>query len=282
MKTTTRTTPRAEGARRPAKDGPSYARLAFLNAYNLSLFLGGAALAVYLGNLPMAAAVAALEVILLVNAPGSAFLRRVWFDRVVAAAEEAEATERLAEQMAELSTSDQVRARALAAKKARLVRQAEANRSLTADLTLDELERIDGLLTDFVELGVRAARCERHLADFDFASLNRSWLLYARQLEELGAGDPRREVAEKNAAVLRERRARYDDLVRTLQTTRGQMELVENTLSLLGDDIVSMVDASDIGSRLDELRVAMDAVREVQASDYTSDPPSAPRLRSTG
>ena len=82
--------------------------------------------------------------------------------------------------------------------------------------------------------------------------------------------------------MLRERRARYDDLVRTLQTTRGQMELVENTLSLLGDDIVSMVDASDIGSRLDELRVAMDAVREVQASDYTSDPPSAPRLRSTG
>lgn len=284
MKTTRTTTPRADGARRPDGAGPSYAWLAFANPYNLSLFVGGASLAVYLGNLPLASAVAAAEVIWLVFAPDSKLLRRVWFDRVADATRDADEGARVTARMAELTQTDQARARALSAQKARIVAQAQTNDSITAQLTLTELERLDGLVADFVDLGVRAARCERHLAAFDFAALNRSWLLYARQLDELGMGDPRREVAEKNAAVLRERRARYDDLVRTLQATRGQMELVENTLSLLGDDIVTMADRGDIGSRLDELRVAMDAVREVHAasSDFVEDPESSPRLRRAG
>ena len=118
------------------------------------------------------------------------------------------------------------------------------------------------LLDDFIELGVTATRAEQHTTTFDFPAMRRSWHIYEELLGKHGVGDPRREVASKNIEVLRQRRARYEDLCRTIQVTRGQMELIEQTFRLLGDEIMTMASPRELGGRIDELRVAVDAVRE--------------------
>jgi hypothetical protein len=40
------------------------------------------------------------------------------------------------------------------------------------------------------------------------------------------------------------------------------MELIEQTFRLLGDEILTMGSPRELGGRIDELRVAVDAVRE--------------------
>ena len=67
---------------------------------------------------------------------------------------------------------------------------------------------------------------------------------------------------------LRRRRARYDDLVRQLQVLRGQMELIEQTFRLLADEILTMGSPRELGGRIDELRIAVDAVRETASDAY--------------
>jgi hypothetical protein len=70
-------------------------------------------------------------------------------------------------------------------------------------------------------------------------------------------------VAQKNLQVLLSRKDRYKELRRSLQTARGQMDLMENTFRLLADEIVSMREPTELGSRLDDLRDGVTAVREV-------------------
>ena len=72
----------------------------------------------------------------------------------------------------------------------------------------------------------------------------------------------RRTVAQKNLSVLLQRKDRYKELRRSLQTARGQMDLIENTFSLLADEIVSMNEVTQLGDRLDNLREGVAAVRE--------------------
>ncbi len=92
--------------------------------------------------------------------------------------------------------------------------------------------------------------------------------MYETQIRELRVGDLRREVAEKNLEVLKQRRRRYDDLCRAIQVARGQMELIEQTFRLLGDEIMTMASPHELGGRIDELRVAVDAVRETADDEH--------------
>src|SRR5262249_8924452 len=141
-------------------------------------------------------------------------------------------------------------------------RLAKENPSLTVDLLRDELGKLDALLDDFIELGVTEARAERHATTFDFAEMNRAWAHYQAAREAHPAGDRRSGVAGKTLEALAQRGARYDDLARTAQVARGQMDLIEQTFRLLGDEIMTMASPHELGGRIDELRVAVDAVRE--------------------
>src|SRR5262249_48335434 len=92
--------------------------------------------------------------------------------------------------------------------------------------------------------------------------MSRSWHSYEQQVRAHGVGDPRREVAEKNLEVLKQRRRRYDDLCRAIQVAGGQMDLIEQTFRLLGDGSMSMASPRELRGRIDERRLAVDAVRE--------------------
>lgn len=248
--------------RRIVDDGPPYARYAFWNPYNLSLFLGGVVLGVATGHEWVSVLTCAAEVLWMIFAPDSRLLRGLWFDRIAEAEKRADDADRRQTRIGLLATGDSTRLAYLCGQKQVIERLAKENPSLTVELLHDELAKLDQLLDDFIELGVNATRAELHTTTFDFPAMRRSWHIYEEFLRKHGVGDPRREVAEKNMDVLRQRRARYEDLCRTIQVTRGQMELIEQTFRLLGDEIMTMASPRELGGRLDELRVAVDAVRE--------------------
>jgi hypothetical protein len=241
---------------------PPYGKLAFWNPYNLSLFVGGVAAGLLTGHHWISVLVCAAEAFWMIWAPDSKLLRAIWFDRALAAKLEAEKHDSRATKLASMSPDDQARIGRLAQQKDVIERLAKENPSLTVDLLASELEKLDALTDDFADLAVTAWRIEAHAQTFDFEAMRRAWHVHDNATRAHRVGDPRREVAEKNLEVLERRRARYDDLVRKIQVTRGQMELIEQTFRLLADEIVTIASPTELGVRIDELRVAVDAVRE--------------------
>ena len=246
---------------RSPEDEPPYSRYAFLNPYNLTLLAGVGTTAAATGHWWMAICGAAAEGLWMLFAPDSKLLQRAWFDKTWAAEKEAALAEKREEKLSKASAADQARFQMLSDQKKRIEQLAADNPSLTTELLADELPKLELLLDDFLELASTCARAERHLSSFDFQSMERSWRMYSSQVDQFPPRDPRRDVAEKNLEVLKQRRRRWDELQRTLQTTRGQMDLMEQTFRLLADDIVTAT-PGEIGGRLEELRVGVDAIRE--------------------
>jgi hypothetical protein len=249
-------------------DEPPYARYAFWNPYNVSLFLGGVVLGVAIDQGWIAVLTCAAEVMWMIFAPDSKLLRALWFDRAFAAEKRLDLAARREARIAQLAPEDSARLGTLCGQKQVIERLAQENPSLTVDLLTSELAKLDALLDDFIELGVNAGRAEQHTATFDFPSMRRSWHVYELQQREHPLGDPRRAVAEQNLEVLKQRRARYEDLCRTIQVTRGQMELIEQTFRLLGDEIMTMASPRELGGRIEELQLAVDAVRETADESF--------------
>jgi hypothetical protein len=252
-------------------DEPPYARYAFWNPYNVSLFLGGITLGVATDHGWLAIVTCAAEVLWMIFAPDSKLLRVLWFDRAFDAARRADLVDRRQERIGLMAVTDSARFGYLCGQKQVIERLAKENPSLTVALLGSELAKLDALLDDFIELGVTATRAEQHTTTFDFGAMRRSAHVYDEQLRLHPSGDPRHAVAEKNLEVLRQRRGRYDDLCRTIEVTRGQMELIEQTFRLLGDEIMTMASPRELGGRIDELQLAVDAVRETTDEGFALD-----------
>ena len=112
------------------------------------------------------------------------------------------------------------------------------------------------------ELGIVCGRCETQLRGFDVVDLQRRWQFYQDQVKHFPKGDKRSDVAAKNLEVLNQRKNRMDVMQRNLQTARGHMDLMENSFRLLGDEIVTMADPTELATRLDDLRIGVQAIRE--------------------
>jgi hypothetical protein len=250
-----------------SRDDPPYGRYAFWNPYNLSLFLGGIAFGFLSGHTWLVVVTCAAEAMWMIFAPDSKALQALWFDRAFEAERAAEKKERREAKLSQLAPDARARLMSLCAQKERIEHLAKENPSLAVDLLASELEKLDALAEDFADLALRVTRAEQHASTFDFGAMNRSWHIFESQAKAFPPGDPRRSVAEQNLDVIRRRRARFEDLGRTLQVTRGQMELIEQTFRLLADEIVSMASPLELGGRIDELRVAVDAVRETADED---------------
>jgi hypothetical protein len=248
---------------------PPYLRYAFLNPYNLSLVAGAATTAAASGHWGIGVCAAAAEAIWLLFAPDSKVLRAVWFDKLWAQKEKEEYESRQNERFLRLTPPDQARAAALRDQRTRIYQLAVENPSLKVELMKDELAKLDDLLEDFLELALVCARCENQLGGFDIPALQRSWQYYQEQLKHYPARDERHAVAEKNLEVLRQRRDRMEAMKKSLQTARGHMDLMENSFRLLGDEIVTMADPSELAARLDDLRISVQAIRE--SSQETED-----------
>jgi hypothetical protein len=257
--------------RRPRTE-PPYTRYAALNPYNLTVLAGAAFAALATGDTWIAVCASAAEAVWLLYAPDSPILRRLWFDRMWEAEGFAAKDDARTARLAILPDHARARVAALFDQKKRIGELARDNRSFGAEMLQGELDQIEALVDEFIELGVTATHCERHLASFDLLAMRRAWDAYNLQVEALPKRDLVRSVAEKNLEVLAQRRARHEDLGRALGAARGQMELIENTFRLLADEIVTMGNPAELGRRLDDLRIAVDAIRETTHAVDGDDP----------
>jgi hypothetical protein len=248
-------------------DEPPYVRYAFLNPYNLSLLAGAATTAAATGHWWIAVCAAATEGLWMLFAPGSKVLQSTLWRKRWEHAQRDRVEERRRKKFALLTPVDQARAAALSDQRMRILQLATENPSLTAELMKAELDKLDALLEDFLDLAAVCARCERQLGAFDAVGWQRSSQSYEDQVRRYAPTDKRREVAEKNLEVLKQRRNRVEAMQRNLQTARGHMDLMENSFRLLSDEIVTMADPTELAARLDDLRIGVQAIRETTQGD---------------
>jgi hypothetical protein len=241
---------------------PPYARYAFLNPYNLSALAGAGVASAATGHWGIGIAAVMAETIWMLFAPDSKVMRDLWFDPKHAEAARLRVADVRGDKYRTLSVPDQERAQRFWDATRRVEQLAKENPSMTSELVQSELVKLDALYDDFLELGLMACRGEAHLARVNFAELNALWQQYQSQVEHFPETDKRHGLAKQNLEVLRERKQRMEDLATTTQTARGQMDLLDNTLRLLGDEIMAMTSPDELGSRLEELRVGVTAIRE--------------------
>jgi hypothetical protein len=250
-------------APRPSpREAPPYARYAFWNPYNLSLLAGVTATSAATGHWWLGLCAGAAEAIWMLFAPDSPVLRRLWFDRLWAEEKKAAHQLRQTQLFNLLPLPEQQRVYALGELYKRIHQLAEQNPSFTLDLLRNDLQKLDGLVDDFLEMAHTCSRYEQHLRTIDVGYLEQQLRYYSEQIQQYPPGDERRSVAQNNLNVSLQRKDRYGELNRHLQTARGQMDLLENTFRLLADDIVTMHNPAELSDRLDDLRAGVEAVRE--------------------
>ena len=252
----------AGSAGKLAKETPPYYRYAFVNPYNLSLLAGAGVAAAATGQWWLGLLAAAGEALWMLFAPDSKVLRRTVWDRIWESEQAAEHKKRQAQKFAALPDNEKVRALSLRDLQMKIQKLAQDNPSFSVELLSADFGKLDEVVDDFLELSTLCARYDRYLDTFKLEEIEADIRRYQLQVEKLPLGDERRTVAQKNLSVLLQRKDRYKELRRSLQTARGQMDLIENTFSLLADEIVSMNEARQLGDRLDNLREGVAAVRE--------------------
>jgi hypothetical protein len=268
-----------------ADDEPPYGRYAFLNPYNLSLLVGAGTAAAATGHWWIAVCAAATEGLWMLFAPDSKILQKTLWEKRWQRSKRGDVEDRQNQKYTRLTPEDQARATALRDQRARIYQLANDNPSLAVDLMKSELEKLDGLLEDFLDLAIVCGRCETQLRGFDVVDLQRRWQFYQDQVKHFPKGDKRSEVAAKNLEVLNQRRNRMDAMQKNLQTARGHMDLMENSFRLLGDEIVTMADPTELATRLDDLRIGVQAIRETSEEvegDAFEEEPEEPQKQMRG
>ena len=237
-----------------------YARYAFKNPYNYAVMGGFASAAVLTGNWWLGVVGAGFEALWMLFAPDSRLLRKLWFDKVWSQEVDEKKRAELEAKFKTLPESDAMRCLALKEKQEQIDRLAKENPAFTVELLAGELGKLDALVRSFVELSVTCARYHDYLRSVDLNEIESDLMRY-RKIMEHSTGE-KRDIAQKNLAVLEKRKEKTTEIYGYLSSARGQLELIENTFRLLADQIVTMRSPQELGGQLDELLDGVEAVRQ--------------------
>jgi len=243
------------------KKRPPYGRYAFANPYNYAIMGGFASAALLTGNWWLGLAGAGIEALWMLFAPDSKLLRKVWFDKVFAAEQDAKKKADLDLMFKALPETDAMRCLALKEKKDQIDKLAQDNPAFAAELLSGEIAKLDSLVRNFVELSVTCHRYEQYLHSVDLDEIERDITRYTRIIETSKETE-KRTLAQKNLTVLNKRKEKYGEIRNYLSSARGQLELIENTFRLLADQIVTMRSPQELSGQLDELLDGVEAVRQ--------------------
>jgi hypothetical protein len=217
----------------------SYLKAAFANPYNLSLLAGGLAASALTLNPLLAIITVGLEILWVVNAPGSRKLQEwLWdpaFDQQQQAAEQAARAERLKY----LEESDRERVLELLGRQQEINALAAQNPSFTGELLRTELTKTDRLVEAFIEM---ANTCNRN-----------------------DSRDSETEIARKNLAIINKRFDKMKEIHHYLTMARGQLDLIENSFQLIADQIVTMQSPQELTGQLDELLDGVESIKQTAA-----------------
>lgn len=248
-----------------ASDRPNFLKAAFLNVYNLGLLGGALAAGALTGDAMLAFFALGAEALWLIYGPG---LRP--FQRAVTQAQredrEREEEKRVQALMDNLPQREWQRAKALFDLRKEIERDMQQNPTFQAILLQTELDKLSQLHQSFVQLASACARAESYLAATDPRELSRQ-IDIQRGVEKASKDPAAQELARKNIEVLRKRQGTMEEIQNFLSRARGQMNLIENTVRLLRDQVLTMASPDQLGEQLDDLIVGVDAI-QASARDH--------------
>jgi hypothetical protein len=245
---------------------PSYLRQAFINVYNLSLFSGALAASALSGHYVLGAAVAGAEALWLAIGPGLPPFRRA-ADRRSRIRRQEQERYRLKQLSKNLPEREWARARALDVLRSEIERDMQNNPSFQVVLFQVELDKLGQLYSSFISLAASCSQAEIYLSNADSKELERQIDIH-RNLEKTLGDAQARELAKKNALVLERRLASLQDIRNFLARARGQMTLIENSVRLLRDQVLTMASPDQLGDQLDDL---LSGVEGIQATAREQD-----------
>jgi hypothetical protein len=241
-------------------DRPNYLKAAFANVYNLSLLSGAVLASVMTGDYIIAAAAVGLEAIWLIVGPDLRPFQRSVNDAQREEREKAD-RERVAKLMESLPEREWQRAHALDELKREIERDMQTNPSFQAILLQSELDKMSQLHQSFVQLASACTRAESYLMAVDIKDLQRQ-MQTQKGVEEKMTDPAVREIARKNQIVIEKRLETIQDIQKFLARARGQMNLIENTVRLLRDQVLTMTSPDQLGEQLDDLLTGVSAIQQ--------------------
>jgi len=243
----------------------SYLKAAFANPYNLSLLAGGLAASVLTLNPLLAIVTVGLEVLWVVNAPGSKKLQEwLWdpsFDKEQAAQEQAARAERLRH----LDESDRERVLDLLGRQQEINALAAQNPSFTGELLRSELTKTDKLVEAFIEMANTCSRYQAYLDSIDLSELEKDRRRWEALCNRDETRDSETEIARKNLAIINKRFDKMKEIHHYLTMARGQLDLIENSFQLIADQIVTMQSPQELTGQLDELLDGVESIKQTAA-----------------
>lgn len=243
----------------------NYLKAAFANPYNLSLLAGGLAASALTLNPLLAVITVGLEVLWVVNAPGSRKLREwLWdpsFDEEQRKHEEAERAERLKN----LDEESRDRVISLLGRQQEINSLAAQNPSFTGELLRTELTKTDRLVEAFIEMATTCSRYEAYLSSVNAKELERERRRWEVMVKEQEEGSSETEIARKNLAVILKRFDKMKEIHHYLRVARGQLDLIEHSFQLIADQIVTMQSPQELTGQLDELLDGVESIKQTAA-----------------
>lgn len=243
----------------------SYLKAAFANPYNLTLLAGGLAASALTLNPLLAIVTVGLEILWVVNAPGSKKLQEWLWDPAFDQEEQAQVAAARAERLKNLDEADRERVIELLARQQEIHALAAQNPSFTGELLRTELLKTDRLVEAFIEMANTCSRYDAYLDSIDLSELEkdrRRWENITRKDEHC---DSETEIAQKNLAVINKRFDKMKEIHHYLTVARGQLDLIENSFQLISDQIVTMQSPQELTGQLDELLDGVESIKQTAA-----------------
>ena len=251
-----------EGVKAAILEKRPYLKFAFANPYNVSLFLGTLAAAGITLNPFLALLAIGLEGLWLLHAPDSKRLRHILWDPKFEKLREALVEQERAERVKVLSDAERSRVESLIARQKEIRRLAARNPSFTGELLRGELVKTDRLVEAFLDMAVTSARYQEYLDSIDLDALDRDRARWDRDIRTGKEGDPQVDLAKKNLAIILRRLEKVKEIRRYLTLARGQLDLIENSFQLIGDQIVTMESPQELSGQLNELLDGVESIRQ--------------------
>lgn len=133
------------------------------------------------------------------------------------------------------------------------------NPSLSSEMLKEEVPKIDHLIHGFLQTGSMAARAEDFLKSADLDGLEEE-VRRQEKIVEKTLDEEARSVAAQNLELMQRRLEKVAEMRRQVRDARGQLNLIENTVRLLRDQIVTMQSPEELRGRLDDLVRTVDAI----------------------
>lgn len=243
----------------------SYLKAAFANPYNISLLAGGLVASALTLSPLLAIVTLGLEVLWVVNAPGSKKLREWIWDPQFDAEEQKELQELRSRQLHNLEESDRERVVKLIARQQEINALAAQNPSFTGELLRTELTKTDRLVEAFIEMATTCSRYEAYLDSINLSALERDRRRWETLVNDQSIHNSQSDIAAKNLTVIMKRFEKMKEINSYLTLARGQLDLIENSFQLIADQIVTMQSPQELTGQLDELLDGVESIKQTAA-----------------